>query len=317
MSFTDLTFIFLLLPLFLAIYYISKEGLREYVLCACSLFFYAFGSIGCVLLLIFSICVDVCIGWLIDKCRERPALRRGLLLLGVIYNLSILGYYKYADFILDNVSALLGGMAEPKNLALPLGISFFTFKSISYLADIYLGKIKAPKNPMHAALYLSFFAQAQSGPLSRYQDMACGAGMGGHSRFAGFSEGACRFMAGMQKKMLLANVLSNITAEAFSAPSGQMSAAYAWLGAVCYSLELYFDFSGYSDMAIGVSRMFGYSCPENFDYPYMADSVSGFWRRWHITLGAWFRDYVYIPLGGSRARGGYCVYTGTFWPFGH
>ena len=195
-------------------------------------------------------------------------------------------------------------------LALPLGISFFTFKSISYLVDVYRKKAALTDNPLHDALYLSFFAQIQSGPLSRYHDMT----QFNQKKidFDLFSDGVYRFLAGFSKKILISNVLSNITTEIFKAPFENFSTSYAWLGAVCYSLQLFFDFSGYSDMAIGITQMFGYKCPENFDYPYMTDSVSKFWRRWHITLSEWFRDYIYIPLGGSRNKRKWRVYVNLF-----
>lgn len=178
---------------------------------------------------------------------------------------------------------------------LPLGLSFFIFKAISYLVDIYQKKIKVSINPVNMALYLSCFTQIQSGPLSRYNDMYVGRKL----NFSQFSDGVFRFIIGFNKKILLSNTLAHITQETFAADA-QMSVSYAWLGSICFSLQLFFDFAGYSDMAIGLSEMFGMYCPENFKYPYMSVSISEFWRRWHITLGMWFRDYIYIPLGGSR-----------------
>jgi alginate O-acetyltransferase complex protein AlgI len=181
-----------------------------------------------------------------------------------------------------------------------MGISFFTFKAISYLVDIYKGRAVLDANPVHDALYLSFFGQIQSGPLTRYQDMKKEDGL--------FSDGVYRFVIGFNKKVLIANVLANITNEVFSNSFDNFSTSYAWLGAICYSLQLFFDFAGYSDMAIGISEMFGYKCMENFNFPYMTESVSRFWRRWHISLSQWFRDYIYIPMGGSRQRSQCRVY---------
>ncbi|MBR1692381.1 MAG: MBOAT family protein [Lachnospiraceae bacterium] len=300
MYITDLSFIFWFLPLSLILYHFVPDRIKEYVLLAVSLFFYACGSRTYFFLFLISITVNVILGRCLYK-REKPDVLRTLMLVcGIVLDVSLLGYYKYSHF---------------HSFLLPLGISFFTFKEISYLVDAYTGKAVLEENPLHDALYLSFFAQLQSGPISRYADMGSSykdASQRRKRKLEMFSEGCYRFIIGFNKKILLADVLSNITAQAFSASPGQMSAALAWLGAVCYSLQLFFDFSGYSDMAIGISGMFGYKCPENFKYPYMTASVSEFWRRWHITLGAWFRDYIYIPLGGSRIGSKGRVYFNLF-----
>lgn len=305
MSTTSLVFVFLFLPLSLALYYLAKDETKEYVLLFLSIVFYACGSLKYLTIFLISICITIAIGrTMATYTTKNKIITRFLLIIGIIYNVSILAYYKYFDFALSTYSDLTGTAVELKNFVLPLGISFFTFKAISYLADIYNQKIVLRNDPFHDALYLSFFGQVISGPLSRYNDMTnivaslktkC-------DRFDLFSEGVYRFMIGFNKKVLLSNMLANITNEVFSAPFESFSVGYAWLGSICFSLELFFDFSGYSDMAIGLSKMFGYNCPENFFYPYATESVSKFWRRWHITLGAWFRDYIYIPLGGSRVR---------------
>lgn len=305
MSITDIIFVFLFLPLSLVLYYLAKEQYRKYILLAVSLIFYACGSMKYFGLMVCSVAIDIVVGWLIARFREQRAVKAVLLIAGVLYNVSILGYYKYTDFVLTTVGRLTNTAVTLRNLALPMGLSFFTFKAISYLADIYTGKIDVQKNPVYAALYLSFFAQIQSGPLSRYSDMQSISFEGESSegnRFDSFSEGVYRFMTGFNKKVLISNILANITAETFAVAPGNMSVSFAWLGSICYSLQLFFDFSGYSDMAIGISRMFGYKCPENFYYPYMTNSIAKFWRRWHISLGSWFRDYVYFPLGGSRVN---------------
>lgn len=303
MSITDTVFIFVFLPISLAIYYLSKESLREYILLIFSLIFYACGSFRYFALLLFSSLVNAGIGWFIHISHGRK--KNVFLISGIIYNLAVLGYFKYTDFILGRLQQLNILNHTRENLLLPMGLSFFVFKAISYLIDTAHGKIDA-QNPVHTVLYLSFFPQTQSGPLSRYNDMRKNCPVhnisGSRSGFHCYAEGASRFMIGFQKKILIANTLSRVTAETFAVTPAHMSAAYAWLGALCYSLQLFFDFSGYSDMAIGITQMFGYQCPENFDYPYMENSFSGFWRKWHITLGAWFRDYVYIPLGGSRVK---------------
>ncbi len=306
MSISDVVFIFSFLPIVIFIYYISRVRLRKYILLLFSLLFYACGAVEYLLLLIVCMCLNIVLGYNIARNRDKKILSSGLVIFGIVFNVSILVYYKYFDVALEAAGHLFGREIIKRNIGLPLGISFFTFKAISYLVDIYMNRIHEYGDPIEAALYMSFFPQIQSGPLSRYEDMiVCNAGciIDKEICFDDISEGIYQFIIGFQKKMLLANVLSNITIETFSASPEYMSAGYAWLGAVCYSLQLYYDFSGYSDMAVGISRMFGYRCPHNFDYPYWADSVSVFWRKWHITLGAWFRDYVYIPLGGSRSCG--------------
>lgn len=302
MATTNITFVFLFLPVALTLYYLVKDEAKEYVLLFLSIVFYACGSLKYLSIFLISITITIALGRLIARNEENIVLNRILLVVGIIYNVSILGYYKYYDFALSTYSGITGQVVELKNLALPLGISFFTFKAISYLLDVYSKKIELEENPVHDALYLSFFGQVISGPLSRYSDMRnLSLSLKEKAqRFDFFANGVYRFLIGFNKKVLLSDMLSNITNEIFSAPFENFSVAYAWLGAICYSLELFFDFSGYSDMAIGITKMFGYNCPENFNFPYMAESVSRFWRRWHITLGAWFRDYIYIPAGGSR-----------------
>ena len=299
---TSMLFLFLFLPVALAVYYLAVGPLKEVVLLAVSLIFYALGCPEYILLFITAIAVTIILGRFINRAKTK-SVKKALLILGILLNAGLLMYYKYTDFILSTWGSITQTEIRLKNLALPLGISFFTFKAISYLADVYKGTAKLDNNPLHDALYLSFFPQVQSGPLSRYHE---------HELNARdpklFSEGVFRFLTGFCKKVLIADVLSKVTAEIFAAPPESSSMLYAWLGAVCFSLQLLFDFAGYSDMAIGVSAMFGYRCSENFDNPYMTDSVSKFWRRWHISLGTWFRDYVYIPLGGSRTKSKARVY---------
>ena len=298
MQFTDLTFLLIFMPILLLVYYISKEEYRPYVLVAFSLLFYACGSPQYFLLLCGCVVVDVLIAGFL--CRMQSKEKFGpvavlLLVFGILINLSVLGYYKYYDFVALNLNRFLHTQIEAKALILPLGISFFTFKAISLLIDAYKGKFTS-YSMIQTVNYLTFFGQIQSGPIARFSEFKSLA-VGKERQLA--SDGAVRFMIGFAKKVLLANVLSNITTEIF-ADGVTLSTSLAWLGAVCYSLQLYYDFSGYSDMAIGICNMLGYGCPENFNYPYATKSVSEFWRRWHITLGGWFRDYIYIPLGGSR-----------------
>lgn len=336
MLITDLIFIFLFLPAALILFYVCPKKAKEYILLAVSLVFYACGSADYFIGLLISLAVNIGIGYAIGMARKQtcdgaeksfriPA--QVLLAVGVCYNIGILGYYKYTDFALRTIGRLTHTEPELKNLILPLGLSFFTFKAVSYLADVYRGRIQAEKNPVRAALYLSFFAQIQSGPLSRYEDMYQ-EDKSEDGQLAGFrvrlrtawdhiAAGTSRFVIGFNKKILIANILANMVNEIFGTPSEQVTVLYAWTGMICYSIQLFFDFSGYSDMAVGISRMFGYHCPENFDYPYMTPSVAQFWRRWHMTLGSWFRDYIYFPLGGSRVKSRLLLYRNLFavWMF--
>jgi alginate O-acetyltransferase complex protein AlgI len=294
-----MTFLLIFLPLALVLYYITPGRVKEAMLLLISIVFYAIGSPEYIVLLAVATVLTVLLGRGIDRCGESGAARKILLVLGILLNLSLLGYYKYSGAFFRALSR--AGLTENSvtDIALPLGISFFTFKAISYLADVYRKKTELSGNPIRDALYLTFFAQIQSGPLASYSDMT----LVSQKRFDAdlFSDGTVRFLTGFGKKVLLADTLVKVTNEIFSAPFDTVSTPYLWLGSLCYSLQLFFDFSGYSDMAIGITEMFGYHCPENFDYPYTTDSVSRFWRKWHITLGAWFRDYVYIPMGGSRS----------------
>ena len=313
MSINGVLFLFCFLPISLAAYYIADDKIKEYVLLFISLCFYALGSLEYILLFLCAIAVNIMIGRSIH-CSVNIIVRRALLVAGIVFNAGILIYYKYSDFIIQNINRVSGKNLSLFELALPLGISFFTFKAISYLTDIYMKKAVLSNNPIHDALYLSFFAQIQSGPLTRYNDMAFPAELKGqkNAKLTLFSSGAFRFMIGFNKKVLIANVLSKITTEVFSLPFENFTVSYAWLGSICYSLQLFFDFAGYSDMAIGLSEMFGYKCTENFNFPYMTESVSKFWRRWHISLSEWFRDYIYIPLGGSRNTNKLAVYRNLF-----
>ena len=303
MSITSLLFLFIFLPLSLVIYYISSDRVKEYVLLGISLLFYAMGSIEYLFLFMIAVAVTVIIGRTIDRCNKLIH-KRILLILGIAANAGMLLYFKYTNFALTTWGQITSTEVTLKEIMLPLGISFFTFKAISYLVDVYKGKAKLDKNPVHDALYLSFFAQIQSGPITRYDSMS----KTDEDKKELFCDGVMRFVIGFNKKVLIANVLSNISTDVFGTSLDTFSTSFAWLGSICYSLQLFFDFAGYSDMAIGISEMFGYKCMENFNYPYMTESVSKFWRRWHISLSEWFRDYVYFPIGGSRTKRKWQVY---------
>lgn len=307
MSIASLLFLFVFLPLSLAIYYISNDRVKEYVLLVISLLFYAIGSVEYLLLFALAVSITVIIGRTINSC-DNLFLKRLLLLFGIVINAGMLLYFKYTNFAITTWGQITSTEVELKEMLLPLGISFFTFKAISYLVDVYNGKAELDDNPVHDALYLSFFAQIQSGPITRYNSMS----KNDINKSELFCDGVTRFVIGFNKKVLIANVLANITNEVFGASLDTFSTSYAWLGSICYSLQLFFDFAGYSDMAIGISEMFGYKCMENFNYPYMTESVSKFWRRWHISLSEWFRDYVYFPLGGSKTKNKWKVYFNLF-----
>lgn len=307
MPINSLFFIFVFLPIALIVYHVVTDAAKDYVLLALSVVFYAVGSVKYTTLLILALIVTIGIGRImmhLKKRKEEVTKPRAYviflwlcMLVGICFNLALLIYYKYADFALQTYSDLTHRSVHLLELALPLGISFYTFKAISYLVDVYRGEVDPSDGAVKDALYLSFFAQMVSGPLSRHGDM--------HVRrlsVDNFSAGVYRFLIGCSKKVLLADTLALIVNEVFATPLGDFSRGYAWLGSICFSLQLYYDFAGYSDMAIGITQMFGYRCPENFIYPYATPSVSKFWQRWHVTLGAWFRDYVYIPMGGSRVN---------------
>ncbi len=304
MDMTDIAFLFLFLPaVFIAAALKSKW--KNYALLLLSLFFYACGSPVYFMLFIAGITVNVLLAYVIQALRTRCRIFAVFVLAaGIGLDAGCLFYYKYFDFVTENVNIVFGTTFGARGILLPLGISFFTFKAISLLADVFSGKITLKKNPVHGALYLSFFSQIVSGPICRYGDFFSGK--------ADFYRGGEKFVTGFVKKVLLADVLGLIVEEIFAAELSTTTPAYLWLGSICYSLRLYYDFSGYSDMAIGIGEMCGFSCMENFNYPYMTASVSGFWRRWHITLGAWFRDYVYIPMGGSRVNSKIRLYFNLF-----
>ena len=302
MLFSSTVFIFLFLPAVLIGYYLLLRGMkaRNALLLAASLLFYAWGEPVYVLLMLLSIAVNYVFGRLL----ERRAHSKALLAAAVIFNLGLLFYFKYLNFTVDNLNALFGLHLSVPALALPIGISFFTFQAMSYVIDVYRGTAPVQCNVLSLGLYISFFPQLIAGPIVRYNSIAAQIE---ERRVApeDFQAGVCRFIEGFAKKIILANNLSLAAEKAFAlAGAGEISTAMAWLGSLAYTFQIFFDFSGYSDMAIGLGRMFGFRFEENFRYPYLSRSVSEFWNRWHISLGHWFRDYVYFPLGGSRVDKG-------------
>lgn len=282
------------------------RGLRNSVLLLFSLLFYFWGEGYFVLALASSILFNFFAANLLDNISlERNLLRRTILSLGVLANLLLLLVYKYLGFLSANVaslSELLGGPLLPHiELALPIGISFFTFQALSYLIDVYRREVPAEKNLFSLALYISLFPQLIAGPIVRYTHVAAEL-RERKLRLSSFVQGACRFIEGLAKKVLIADPLASVADTVFALPPNQLHFSLAWLAALAYTFQIYFDFSGYSDMAIGLGRMFGFRFPENFNYPYISRSVREFWRRWHISLSTWFRDYLYIPLGGNRGN---------------
>jgi len=302
MLFTSLIFIVCFLPAVLIIYYTVLKRHRKaqnVFLLLASLGFYAWGEPKFVFLLMLSICMNWIFGLAVARYAGNKRKSKLVIVIMAVFNLSILYVFKYLMFTIHNINILFGADLHISTIVLPIGISFFTFHAISYVVDIYRGKAKVQNNLFHVGLYIVFFPQLIAGPILRYEIIAEQI-MGRKETIDDFSQGVCRFLKGFGKKILLANNFALIADAAFYMKNGDLSVSFAWLGAIAYTLQIYFDFSGYSDMAIGLGRMFGFHFPENFNYPYISKSTSEFWRRWHISLGTWFRDYVYIPLGGSR-----------------
>lgn len=302
MTFSSLAFIFYFLPLVLMLYYLFffSRTLKNIVLLICSLFFYTFGEPKYILLLLISIVVSYLIGLLIGEAKGRKKAATFWMSVAVIFNLSTLVVFKYLTFISKNVYYATGGKTQVIEIALPIGISFFTFQAISYVVDVYKKDAKAQKNLFHLALYLSFFPKLTQGPVMKYEAFAPQITQR-RETFKKFSSGVCFFITGLGKKVLLANNMAIVVDRIFEIHKmGNIPISLAWLGAFAYTFQIYFDFSGYSDMAVGLGLMFGFKLDRNFNYPYISKSISEFWRRWHISLGTWFRDYLYFPLGGSR-----------------
>ncbi|MEI6574897.1 MAG: MBOAT family O-acyltransferase [Bacteroidota bacterium] len=302
MLFSSPIFLYLFLPLTLLAYYLINRNYRNYLLLFASLIFFAWGGVSFTVLLIGSIALNYLFGLKVQHYLDTAKGYRWLVA-GVATNVLILGVFKYANFIVGNLNQAFGMLSIPMipqtNILLPIGISFYTFHSLSYLVDIYRRKTTAQRNIFDLALYIAMFSQLIAGPIIRYSDVWTQLRGRIHTS-AKFTSGIERFLIGLGKKVLLANTFAVIADKMFTTPFAELDAASAWLGLICYSLQIYCDFAGYSDMAIGLGRMFGFEFLENFNFPYIAKSVKEFWRRWHISLSSFFRDYVYIPLGGSH-----------------
>jgi len=298
MVFSSLEFLFLYFPVVLASYFLTPLRWRNVTLFLVSLFFYGWGEPVYVLLMLATILADYVFGLLVGKNREKnPKKAKIWLIVAVVFNLGILGFFKYFNFVMDSLSALTGLTLPHTELTLPIGISFYTFQALSYVLDVYRLDARMQKSFTAFGTYVTLFPQLIAGPIVRYQDVDDQLRQREHS-VAMFASGVRTFMAGMGKKILLANAAGEIWTRIQSAE--EITVAAAWLGIILYSFQIYFDFSGYSDMAIGLGKMMGFTFRENFYYPYVSRSVTEFWRRWHISLSTWFREYVYIPLGGNR-----------------
>lgn len=319
MIFSSVIFVFLFLPIVLLLYYIfvaisrinflksiynvknTCRNIENIILFIASIFFYAWGEPKFVIIMLFSIVFNYLSGMLIERFRKNKVISLILMLFIIASNLSVLFLFKYLNFFITNINILFNLDIMLVNIRLPIGISFFTFQAISYVIDVYRKDVSVQKNILNVGLYISFFPQLIAGPIVRYKTIS----MQINDRVENmqdFTEGVYRFIIGFIKKILLSNNLALIADKAFSMKMTELSFIFSWLGAIAYTFQIYYDFSGYSDMAIGLGRMFGFKFDENFNYPYISRSISEFWRRWHISLGQWFRDYIYIPMGGSRVK---------------
>lgn len=296
--FSGIPFLFYFLPVVLIVYFAVPKFLKNAVLLLSSLFFYAWGEPRYVILMILSVVVNYILGILIEKTRK-TSMAKVLLAVSAVFSLGLLGYFKYADFFIENFSKITGLSLKTLNIALPIGISFYTFQILSYTIDVYRGDVAAQKSLIKLGTYISLFPQLIAGPIVRYSDIEKQLTHRTHS-FEKAADGIKRFIIGLSKKVLLANTLGEMCNVFYE--TDEKSVLFYWLFAVGYMLQVYLDFSGYSDMAIGLGKIFGFEFMENFRYPFISKSISEFWRRWHISLGSWFRDYVYIPMGGNRVK---------------
>lgn len=313
MVFSSASFIYFFLPAVLLGYYVFfrwSRPMQNVFLLAASLFFYAWGEPKFVLVMMASIAINWALGLAVHKLKDKPKAAKVMIAVDVLLNLGLLFVFKYLNFTAFIVGSILKFDPGIGRIALPIGISFFTFQAMSYVVDVYRGKGEVQKNILYVGLYISFFPQLIAGPIVRYETVA-------HEikhrkeTLDDFFDGFARFVVGLSKKILISNSLAFVADQAFDliGKGGTLSVAFSWLGALAYTMQIFFDFSGYSDMAIGLGRMFGFHFLENFNYPYIATSIADFWRRWHMSLGSWFRDYVYIPLGGSRVKKGRMIFN--------
>ena len=299
MVFSSLTFLFIFLPITILLYYVVPVRFRNLMILVASLLFYSWGEPVYIILLLLSVVFNYLCGLDIDEYYKSRALAKRKLIFAVVVNVAILVFFKYYGFLIETINGIFSVSIPVRVLPLPIGISFFTFQALSYLTDIYRGKVVAQRKFINFALYLSMFPQLIAGPIVRYADIEDQLEHREHSSEK-FSSGCVLFITGLAKKVILANSLGHVFALVEQLETGSFSVLTAWVGCICYMIHIYFDFSGYSDMALGLARMFGFTLKKNFDYPYISKSFTEFLRRWHISLSTWFKDYVYIPLGGNR-----------------
>ena len=298
MVFSSLTFLLLFLPITLFFYFIipkTKTNLRNIVLLIVSLIFYAWGEPIYILLMMFSIIINYFLGLILDKSNKRKL----WLIISIFFNIGLLFFFKYTDFFLSNLNNLFNIEIPLLNLTLPIGISFYTFQILSYVIDVYRKEVQVQKNILKLATYITLFPQLIAGPIVRYITI-CDELNKRDESIKNFASGLRRFILGLGKKVIIANNVAILADAVFNNSPNGVGSLIIWLGAIAYTIQIYFDFSGYSDMAIGLGKMFGFNFLENFNYPYIAKSITDFWRRWHISLSSFFRDYLYIPLGGNR-----------------
>ncbi|MCK4762654.1 MAG: MBOAT family protein [Candidatus Aminicenantes bacterium] len=322
MEFSSLLFLFLFLPIFLLFFFLLKKEAHNSFLVMVSLFFYAWGEGKYIIILLVSILINYVLALTIDR-RQSKKTAKLLFILGLAFNVGLLVVFKYANFIAANLNISI----SKSPIHLPIGISFYTFLAISYLVDVYRKTQPAAKNPVDFALYISLFPKLITGPITLYHDFAAQISQKRELALDDFSEGVKRFILGLGKKVLIADTLAKTANQVFDIPAAQQTAGLAWLGIICYTLQIYFDFSGYSDMAIGLGRMLGFKIPENFNYPYISKNIKEFWTRWHITLANWLRDYLFLPMAYAVSRKikkdrvlkikaeGWAYYIATFFTF--
>lgn len=309
MLFSSMTFLFVFMPLVMAVYFLSKKEIRNYVLLIASIIFYAWGEPRYLAIMIITILVNYAGAILLDK-HYSSRQRLWIVSLTIVLDLSFLFYFKYFNFVVDNINGVLATDFQLLDVIMPIGISFYTFQAMSYLIDVYRREVPAQKDVYKLALYIVLFPQLVAGPIVKYHDV-CEQIDNRTIEFKNVIIGFKRFITGLAKKVLIANTLAEVVDKIFAQDPENLTTGVSWLGAVAYCLQLYYDFSGYSDMAIGLGLMFGFRFLENFNYPYISKSITEFWRRWHISLATWFKLYLYIPLGGNR-KGAVRTYWNLF-----
>lgn len=299
MVFSSLTFLYFFLPITLLIYFVSPKAIKNFILLVTGLFFYAWGEPIYVLIMILSAAIDYTAGRIMNWKDNNKTARTICLIVSVLMNVGLLGIFKYSSFFITNINAVFGTSISDPQLPLPIGISFYTFQSMSYTIDLYRRKIKVQKNLINFMAFVTMFPQIVAGPIVTYDEVAERLD-DRKTTVDDIADGIAVFVKGLGKKVLLANNIGLLWSQVKAMDYTQISVFTAWIGIIAFAFQIYFDFSGYSDMAIGLGKMLGFEFPQNFNYPYTSKSISEFWRRWHITLGSWFREYVYIPLGGNR-----------------